>query len=81
MHTTQFEGRKFHPYRPSKDDSVCKQTSASISYLGFPKFIHYIISSLQKEHQGFSLQWIYLKQLDKNWVWQDIWVIMLMITL
>ena len=33
------QGHKFHPYGPRKDDSVCKQTSTSISYLGFPKFI------------------------------------------
>ena len=33
------QGCKFHPYGPSKGDSVCKQTSTSISYLGFPKFI------------------------------------------
>ena len=39
VHATQFEGHKFHPYGPSKYDSVCKQTSTHISYLGFPEFI------------------------------------------
>ena len=40
------QGCKFHPYGPSKGDSVCKQTSTSISYPGFPKFIqkYYIIN-------------------------------------
>ena len=69
-----------------------KQTSTSISYLrtvGFPKFIQkyriineesmqykIIISSLQKEQQGFSLQWICFIQSHKDWVCQCyIWVI------
>ena len=53
----------------------CEKIFTAISYHGFPKFIlkyhqwngHYIISSFQMEHQGFSLQLlVYLKQLDKD---------------
>ena len=55
MHATQFEGRKFHPYRPSKDDSVCKQTSTSISYLGFPKFIQKYCTINEEATKSFQV--------------------------
>ena len=48
------QGHKFHPYGPSQDDSVCKQTSTTISYLGFLNLSKSTVSSMKRSVYYFK---------------------------